>query len=534
VTGQAVAPSIRSETAHRADLLRIDWRVLLPLPSKGFEHLLLFGGTEAIAETIIATGIARRVSCTVPKERSADAAAILAGAEVGCEDVVSALLPGASLYWEIQRRLVGPGPRLRARLRRVGFSLTGVYWARPCFERCHQFIPLDVPEAMHWYLQLWADHSRWRDWVAAFLGIRRMAKAACRVARHQALTATLVPGPETSPSILEHPVLRAKIGDARARAIVFNRAGKDASRRVVLFAFQSGSREPAAVLKFSRLPERNGEVEEEQKVCQEIRLQLDFRMRKTIPAPLGTFRWGPVDVGVEEFARGRPLSSHRTSQRRRRTEDLRLVADWLREFHGQTRICGRGFTFRDVEAVLAAYVSGFGATPEETRLFERTRARVLSLRKPLPLVWSHTALSDWNVCRVRDEISVIDWEASGPGPPLRDLIYFVTVWHYRSGRRRGRDAQAASFEKLFLSHRPDAAAIQARSALRDYMRNLSLEPEAFPSMLVITWVLRALARRQRLQAFGDPDEDVRKNNLHVGFLQVLAANEARLFRGGIP
>jgi hypothetical protein len=514
--------------------------VLLPLPPGGFEHLVLLGGSEAVAETIVEEGVAGRVSRVVPAERSADAAAILDGAGVGCEEVARSLRPGASLYWEVRTRgrLTTSERRLRARLHRAGFSLTGLYWARPDFQQCHQFIPLDFPEALEWYLSMSANRSLWRRLLTGGPGLRWAAMAALRIARHRVVIATLGSGNEVSPSILEHPSVRREIGEVRARCLVINRAGTDASRRIAVFPFAPGAKEPATVLKFSRLPERNEDLEEEQRIAGEIRERLDFRMRQTIPAPLGTFRWGAVVVGVECFARGMLLSSHPASQRRTRIEDLRLVTLWFKDFHSQTRLRDEPLTPLSVrtriEGPLAAYVSAFGATPYETRLFEQTRERALSLQgKVLPIVWSHTGFSEGNISRSHEEINVFDWEATEAGIPLRDLIYFVTGWHYRSSGCSGSDARLRSFEKLFLFHHEDVLAQHARTALADGMNALSIDVGFFPVLLVMTWVMRALGRLKRIHAFSGPPGDARENILDIAFLQILAANVEGLFGEGI-
>jgi hypothetical protein len=291
-------------------------------------------------------------------------------------------------------------------------------------------------------------------------------------------------------------------------------------------------------LKFSRLSERNEDLEEEQRIAGEIRSRLDFRMRQTIPAPLGTFRWGPVVVGVESFARGRLMSSHRAFRRWTRREDLRLVTRWLCDFHLQARIReepGRPFDVQTyIDGPLTAYVSAFGATPDETRLFDRARARALSLEgEPLPLVWCHTGFSEGNISRSGSQISVFDWEATEPGMPLRDLIYFVTGWHYRSSGRLGTQARLRSFEKLFIDRRGGLAR-HARAALEDYMKSLSIDARFLPVVLVMTWVIRALGRLKRVRAFSGPPVDARQDNLNVAYLQILVANQEGLFAEVVP
>ena len=56
--------------AQRASLRRADWRFLLPNPPEGsFQHLVLLGGPAGLAKRIVEEGIARRVSCEIPKAK---------------------------------------------------------------------------------------------------------------------------------------------------------------------------------------------------------------------------------------------------------------------------------------------------------------------------------------------------------------------------------------------------------------------------------------------------------------------------------
>jgi aminoglycoside phosphotransferase (APT) family kinase protein len=271
-------------------------------------------------------------------------------------------------------------------------------------------------------------------------------------------------------------------------------------------------------------------MEEEQRIASEVRSRLTPAMRRSIPAPLGTFAWGQVLVGIETYA-GRPISNHAADRTRRRIEDLLLVTQWLEEFHRQSQV-GRGpFSASQmqmyVERPLADYAAAFGSNPKEETLFEQVRDRARSLLgSPFPVVYSHGGFSEFNICRSGKDIRVIDWEGVGIGPPLVDLIYFVTVWYYRSGQRE--TDRVDSFEALFFSPGDDPLASQASTALDRYMKSLSIDRGFFPVMLVLTWVIRALGQIKRNRAFGEPQKDPRKSN-HVAFLRILAENQDRLF-----
>ncbi len=524
----------------RLNLGRTDWRVLLPTPKNGFEHMLLLGGPAGLSDVIVKSGLAGRVSHEIPGKPSADAVAILHDARLGCEAVAGALLPGGVLYWEIESRhapAVWIRSRIKSRLRRARLSLTGLHWVRPDFERCELFIPINVRAAMEWYLRSWADTSSplRHLLVSHFGGAVATAAVVGRSVRHCAVTAIAGPLQDACPSILAHPAVPSDLWQAGACQLVVNRSGRDASRRVIVLPFRPGCPEPVAVLKFSRFAERNTDIQKEQEVVARVRARLDPAMKRSIPAPLGMFAWGRVVVGAETYA-GRSLSRLTAASKRRRIEDLRLVARWLQEFHRQSKVSEDPLSSSQVKTwiddPIRSYGLSFGNSPAEERLFERVHQRARSLLgSPFPLVWSHPAFSEMNICRSRDEIRVIDWEDAEIGPPLRDLIYFVTVWYYRFKRERGEDARIDSFRRLFFPSVPDPLAALASETLEEHMRSLSIDPRFLSVMLVLTSVTHALGRLKRARAFGEAEVDARRGNPHIAYLGILAENRDRLFSG---
>jgi aminoglycoside phosphotransferase (APT) family kinase protein len=494
--------------------------------------MVVLGGPEELSDVLIETSVARSVSRELPGKSSAEAVAILSDARVGLEEAAGCLVPGGIFYWEVE------SGRLRTkklerwvsdRLRRARLSPTGIYWVRPDFERCESFIPVDLPTALKWYLRTFSS----RRVLASRLGAATAALVIGRLVQRCAVTAVAAPLRAACPSILDNKGIPADAREGGARPLVINRGGRDGSRRSIVFPFSAESAKPSVVVKFSRLAGRNAAMEHEQRITTEIRSRLDPEMRQSIPAPLGTFAWGNLIAGVETYA-GKPLSDRSFSRRRSRIEVLDLATRWLLEFHRQTNSGAHPLSPSQfeawVEAPVRAYMSALGATEEEEDLFERLRRRARSLTGcPLPLVWSHTAFSEFNVCRSGNRIAVIDWEGVCVGPPLIDLIYFVTVWHYRSEGARGDRAQLDSFRKLFFSPSNDVLVARARAGLEEYMRRLSIDARFFPVMLLLTWVARALGRLERQHTFGSPRPDRRKENLHADRVRILAEHRDELF-----
>ena len=521
-------------------LRRADWRVLLPVPEKGFDRMVVLGGPHGLDRALRELGAAREVSRDVPKARRTDAVAILSDANARWPDIAGALRPGGTVYWEFHaaaRPLAWTRWTTRRKLRAMGLSLTGLYWIRPDFERAELFVPVHWRSPLDWYSGTLADAAPgfWR--VFPFRLARRAAKLLIRIRpiRHLGVTATLDPAPKPIASILSHPAVES-VGGGAASPFVVARPGADGSRRLIVLPFRRETAQPPAVLKFSRFVARNADVEREQEIAATIRARLDARMRESIPTPLGTFLWGRSVVGVESYA-GRPIQSDRS--RNRRIEDLRRVACWLSEFHRQSGTRPEPFSpaqmERWIEGPLEDYWRTFSGDSGERMLFDdvRSRGRAL-LGTPLPLVWSHPALSERNICRSNGDIRVIDWEAAEIGPPLRDLIYFLTLWYHGFGNAAGEEDRARSFRRLYFGSGPDPLRDLVWKTLGDHMRSLAVDRRFFPVLLALTWVEHALGRVKRTRAFGGGEPEDRSANRHIALIRVLAANRERLFSGDAP
>jgi aminoglycoside phosphotransferase (APT) family kinase protein len=153
----------------------------------------------------------------------------------------------------------------------------------------------------------------------------------------------------------------------------------------------------------------------------------------------------------------------------------------------------------------------------------------------LPTVWVHNDFGPWNIHRAGTRITVIDWEL-GPndtgtrrGPALADLIYFVTEWHLRARRLRGRRAELRGFRDLFLPP-TGPAALAARDALREYMAGVGVDPRFLPLLLVVTWVERALERADR-QATAGGRGRAEGTNRYAEYVTLMARRRDQLFGG---
>lgn len=532
------------------ELQRADWRFLLPSPQSVFQHLVLLGGPADLPERIIESDIARRVSVTLPADGSADAVAVLSGAQVKFRDIAVCLKPGGALYYEVDRRspvnFTTTPRRVQRWLRDIGLSPTGVYWAAPDFANRRRYIPLDASEAFRWYLSTLfiAGRPFYRFLVAALrLYTGSQSHRFASIAPCYAVTAIAgsVQEGEVAPSVLGHPGLPPELKIPGQRLVMLTSGRSQA----IILPFAPGSRQPTAVVKVSRHARFNRHTQQEQAVLTEIRARLKGAMRRTIPQPLGLLRFGELSLGVESCAPGSPLlvtSGRWGTSFQQQIEDLHLAANWLCEFHRQVNLGRKPWKAaieRWIERPLAAYAEAFGLTSDEKRLFAEVRTRAWSLvGLTLPLIWMHDDFGPWNLYRHKSELTVIDWEFGRNlgrdrfGPALCDLLYFVTHWNHVVQRFHSESAERQGFRWLYIeADHFDKYSKIARQVIADYMAALNIDRRFLPLLLVYTWIDQALVKFVRNQALGEIQLNPRIGNRAVSYISVMARHVKQLFAG---
>ena len=528
-------------TATQAPLRRIDWRFLLPRPFGPFEHMVLLGGNEGIVDRIKQVGLARRVSCELPDARTADLIVLLAGARVDVDAAVSCLLPEGLLYWEVDRRApfhLGHTPtRIAHRLRGMGFSDVNIYAARPSFEACQFYFPMDAPHSFKWFMDtLFVAQSPLRRMVEQIVG---RAMAVNRALYSQLLPYLAVVGTceeqgGNSERFQNESIVSDNLQNAQVSTLIFTYG----DNRLAMFPFRSDGKGPEVVKKIPKLPAFNVKNRREQETLERIRAQVSSTLRCTIPKPMGLFQCGDVVVGMESYVEGQSLL--RSSARwgvpiSKKIEDLELAAEWLTLFHSET-VSRRG-PWGDaqittwIEEPIRAYQDRFGVSQAEENLFERMRQRAIGLQgAPFALVWQHRDFNIWNVFRSGETVGVIDWEGGRLGPPLCDLLHFATHWNEVVRRLQSEEDRLSAFQQLYLAPvKSDAIVSAVYKAIRRYMQRLDLNRRFFPLLLTGAWIELANSRFEQQATHGEVGRTARLNNRQIAYVNVLAQEAERLF-----
>ena len=526
-----------------AALRRADWRFLLPGPVDGvrYRHAVLLGGPQGLAELLRDEELADRID-TGPAT-GADLVVALADASIGPGELAACAAPGGVVYREVDRRRPGSLTTTPARMNRElaasGLHPLWSHWVIPEFSQARRYLPLDHADALRWYFGTLHPAGSVPGALAAAVArllVRGEAKGLAAVVPTFGITA--VAGPTRAGDQTDLPVLPAELRVPGNRVVMLT-SGLDDGSRVVLLPFTARSLAPEAVVKISRTERFNAHTEREQATLAAIRSGLDADLVGSIPEPRGTTRFGRSLVALESYAPGASMvrsTGRRGEPLERSLEDLRVAADWLARFHQQTRASSVWSADSADRAVarLEAFRARLTISPAEHGLLDRSAEAARALvGASLPTVLAHNDYGPWNIHREGDRITVIDWElgpdeAGRRGPALADLLYFVTEWHLRARRLRGREAELRGFRELFLRPTGPAAAAAAE-AVSDYMRRVGVDSRFLPLLLVTTWADRAVDRADRqVTATGSASGE----NRYADYVRLIAAEADERFWGG--
>ena len=535
----------RAAMSQEFGLRNADWRFLLPAPPEGvFRRMVLLDAPNGLAQCLRQIGLAEEVLCELPKTRSADAIIVLDGAQVTVADLADRLVPGGVVYVEVDPRSswsAGSAPaRITRALRRGGLTPVGTYLTSRNPARRHVYLPLDSRGALRWFSRTFVvAKTPARRFLAPVLsgwgGIGRLPVLVA-TPRHVIIAVAGRHG-DLPPAPLVHPELPPQLRSTNVCAFLVTPGADDLSR-VVMLPFARNGQQPLGVLKLPRRPDGNVLAEQEQEILKTIGSKLDHVMRRTIPTPHGTLRFGPLNVGVESCAAGPALTTALGKwgiSLSEKIEHLDRAVAWLAEFHRQTEVTrfrwGGLESGEWLEQPLTTYQSTLGITSDEERLFSAVLGQASRLNGHLvPAVTVHWNFSMSHIFVTDREMTVVDWEGVAPGPPLFDLLFFVMHWAYAAWPLQREDHQLSGFRKLFCEPgNSDPVVTAVHRAITQYMARLDVDRRFYPLLLVMMCVFRALGRANRQEGAVEAGAKARKGNRYVRYIEVLAGQVERLF-----
>jgi len=493
-----------------------DWRLLLRGPGEApFEHLLIAGGTEDLAQAAEAAGIARRATRWPLHEGLADGIAIFRDFLGDPAAVAGRLAAGGALYCEPRSSL--------SWVARSGLQDVRLYWAAPGRGQPRAYVPLTTA-GLSWLLRNGAEPLELR---ATLRAIAAKLLAGRGIALPEvALTARAGEDRSGAELSLWRGHLERQVGVGLLTPGGLDRSG------VAQIVFEGGDSRPGHVLKARRSPQFNGLVEDEHRVLEALQAELPRSLARSVPKPLRLEREGDYLLSLQTYAPGPSLAASTAAwyaSRRQQLRGLRLVSRWLAGVHRGTQ---QGIATWDAHAraewidrplSLCRQLSG----QAEQELFARTQGAAEALDGlACPLVRQHNDLDPWNIHLSGSQISVLDWERSRPGPALTDLLHFVSIW-YSLALKVPRSAQLAAIADLFIptgsGERQLVSAVQQE--ITSYLGVMSMDARFVPVLLVATLADQAVQR-----ALSAAPGDARSINRQAGYLKALAPQAEELFR----
>jgi hypothetical protein len=299
--------------------------------------------------------------------------------------------------------------------------------------------------------------------------------------------------------------------------------GHRSINKVVGLPFAPGSRRPATVAKFSRVPAADEALEREAAALRLI--ERDRPGARGVPRLLADGRRAGRQALTESAVHGRALIAALSPASF--GELATLVGDWLVGLAGNERHPRSEWWPRLVGEPLARFERDFGeVTPTGTISALRRRLEGLC---DLSEACEHRDCSPWNV--VLDERGapgLLDWESAEPyGLPGLDLAYFLVNCAFvldgalESGRTR------ESYARLL-----DPATAYGEVATRciaRYCDRLGLTGEDFARLRLLAWVVHSRSdyRHLEMAAARPPSPEALRRGTFLGLveLELQAAND---------
>ncbi|MGN6255405.1 MAG: glycosyltransferase [Solirubrobacterales bacterium] len=392
-------------------------------------------------------------------------------------------------HWWLPRP--GAARRARRRFEAAGYSDVWVYWAGPLPRRMPQFwLPVESPEAVRYLLETRREGS-----IAG-----RMLRGLWRLAHATGLLAPLyVVGQRAADSAGEGLPLPT------SAPLLLLTTGRRSINKVVGLAFEAGTKEPVAAVKFARVAEAEPGLEREAAVLR--RLGEERPGLDGVPHLRGEGRRAGRFAVVEDAVEGKSLLDLlRPENFEEVTMQVTTVLIELAAASGQihhTAIeppIGAGSQARASEMVgdvLTRFEAEFGAVVEPSAV-DGARALLDGLGD-LPSAPEHRDCSPWNILLTdAGDPVLLDWESAEPdGLPGLDLVYFLANCAFvldgaiESGHTR------ESYARLLDPTTPHGRV--AARAIEEYRAALGIVAADFRRLRLLCWLVHSHSDYRHLQ-----------------------------------
>jgi L-malate glycosyltransferase len=422
-------------------------------------------------------------------------------------------LPGTELAEAWRWPRPGRARRARRRAEATGYGDVRVYWAGPLPNRPPQFwLPLESREATEHLLASRRGGSIFN----------RLLHVLWRLVKSAGLLAPLyVVGRPAEGQSDDLPL-------PSAAPLLLLTTGHRSINKVVGLAFEEGSAQPAAAVKFARVAEAEPGLEREAAVLRRLREERPGLIG--VPRLRGSGRRAGRAAVVEDAVEGESLLDALTAENfeevaLRVTRLLVDLADQAIEPAivppGGVKLPPREPDWRRrlIEEPLAWFERCFGPAVDPEMLAEM-RTLLAGLGEVPPAI-EHRDCSPWNVLLTAGGQPVLlDWESAEPdGLPGMDLVYFLANCAFvldgalESGRTR------ESYGRLLEPETPHGKV--AARAIADYTAALEINPSDFRRLRLLCWLVHSHSdyRHLQLESPGAPSPEALRNAPFLGLIE---------------
>jgi hypothetical protein len=398
--------------------------------------------------------------------------------------------------------------RARQRLNRAGFTDLRLLWPGPLPHRPPQFwLPPESPAAVE---HLLADRPPGSLWQRALRPLWRVAARLGLLA--PVFVLARAPGRHPRDPPAEDPL--APYLGAGSPCLLLT-GGHRSINKVVALSFTPGEAKPAAVVKFSRLPEADRALEREAAALEAV--ERSHPGLDGVPRLLARGRRAGGRALAESAIYGRPLTGALSPQS---FEDLAgRVTEWLVGLAEGSPAAAGDWKARLLAGPLAEFERDFGGVASPGTV--AAAHTLLGELDGLPQVCEHRDCSPWNVILSEGGApALLDWESAEPlGLPGLDLAYFLANAAFvlegalESGRTR------ESYARLLDPTTPLGAI--AANCSEEYRARLDLSPRTFAALRVACWIVHSRSdyRHLEIEAAGAPPPERLRDSTYLGLLE---------------
>jgi aminoglycoside phosphotransferase (APT) family kinase protein len=402
-----------------------------------------------------------------------------------CTSIVKSLTSGGQLFVEGRR-----SAQLAGALCDAGLNPVEMLWMTPAHGEMRSAVPLDDEPIREFFVRRGLTVPSMHRALRIFDRMLPITASRNRTGILARRAGSAGPSSARVPAYVRDLAAAGGV-DLSSYRFGLSARGRYNSRKVVLYLFAPGDRQPELIVKATRDATQNERLENEERALRRV-AELGLVEAGTAPAVVFSGEHGGLKILAETALQGEMLSSHADPS------GISAAYAWLTELSVAS-------ARRDTNATAAAVsmlegvesaVSRIYSLDRETRdRLRRATATLTDTADRLPTVFAHGDAATWNAM-LRDDgrVAFLDWEAADvAGVPLWDHFYFARSHVLDQARLRRQARRPLTLIRRLLGDDDLAHAVES------YCRRLDIPTGIVTPLFSLCWAHRALREVTRLR-----------------------------------